>query len=49
MATETQSHDHHAVDNAIHERDYTGFITMLKWAMAIVAIIAATVIYIISN
>ena len=32
-----------------HTRDYAGFITLLKWTMVVVAIIAAVVIYIISN
>ena len=32
-----------------HTRDYAGFITLLKWTIVIVAIIAAAVIYIISN
>ncbi|MCY7280519.1 MAG: aa3-type cytochrome c oxidase subunit IV [Sphingomonas bacterium] len=33
----------------VHTRDYAGFITLLKWSMVVVAIIAAVVIYIISN
>lgn len=51
MTTDTQGHDleHHQVDNAVHERQYEGFITLLKWTMVIVAIISAAVIYIISN
>ena len=32
-----------------HKRDYAGFITLLKWTIVVVAIIAAAVIYIISN
>ncbi len=32
-----------------HKRDYAGFITLLKWTTVITAIIAAIVIYIISN
>ncbi len=32
-----------------HSRDYAGFITLLKWTIVIVAIISATVIYIIGN
>ena len=32
-----------------HTNDYAGFITLLKWTMVVVAIIAAVVIYIISN
>ena len=49
MTTDMQGHDHHKVDNAVHQRDYAGFITLLKWAMIVVAIIAAAVIFIISN
>ena len=32
-----------------HTRDYAGFITLLKWTIVVVAIIAAAVIYNISN
>ena len=32
-----------------HTRDYAGFINLLKWTIVVVAIIAAAVIYIISN
>ncbi|MES2903162.1 MAG: aa3-type cytochrome c oxidase subunit IV [Pseudomonadota bacterium] len=51
MTTETHEHDfeHHRVDNAVHQRDYAGFISLLKWTMVIVAIISAAVIFIISN
>jgi len=33
----------------VHVRDYTKFIGLLKWSIVIIAIIAAVVIYIISN
>lgn len=32
-----------------HTKDYAKFLNLLKWAVIVVAIIAATVIYIISN
>ena len=32
-----------------HSKDYAKFITMLKWSVVVIAIIAAVVIYIISN
>ena len=32
-----------------HSRDYAGFINVMKWSIVVVAIIAAAVVYIISN
>ena len=32
-----------------HARDYAGFVNLLKWSILAVAIIAATVLYIISH
>ncbi|MEO6581010.1 MAG: aa3-type cytochrome c oxidase subunit IV [Sphingomicrobium sp.] len=32
-----------------HARDYDGFITILKWAVLVIAIVAAVVLYLISN
>lgn len=49
MTTDTQRHENHNVDNTVHQRDYAGFITLLKWTMVVVAIISAAVIFIISN
>ena len=51
MNTDAQGHDleHHKVDNAVHQRDYAGFINLLKWTVVIVAIVSAAVIFIISN
>ena len=49
MTTDMQGHDHHKPDNEGHQRDYAGFITLLKWTMLVVAIISAAVIFIISN
>lgn len=49
MAADTKpqaSSDH---DVAVHARDYAGFINLLKWTIVVVAIIAAAVIYTISN
>jgi hypothetical protein len=36
-------------DFAAHERDYSGFVTMFKWLAIVSFIIAAIVVYIISN
>lgn len=49
MTTDTTGHDHHQQDNAVHARNYAGFITLLKWAVVAVAIISAAVIFIISH
>ncbi|MEO7411654.1 MAG: hypothetical protein ABIU10_10145 [Sphingomicrobium sp.] len=49
MTTDMQGHDHQNVDNAGHQRDYAGFINLLKWTIVVVAIISAAVIFIISN
>lgn len=35
--------------NSAHARDYAGFLNLLKWSVLVIAIIAAAVIYIISN
>ncbi len=49
MTTDMQGHDDPKVDNAVHQRDYAGFINLLKWTIIVVAIISAAVIFIISN
>ncbi len=49
MTAEAHDLEHHQVDNTTHARDYAGFINLLKWAVVAVAIVAAAVIYIISN
>lgn len=51
MTTDTQGHEHNhpQVDTADHQRQYSGFITLLKWSIVIVAIITAAVLIIISN
>lgn len=49
MAADTKPQVSNDQDLTIHARDYAGFITLLKWTIVIVAIIAAAVIYIISN
>ena len=49
MTGEAHDLDHHKQDDAVHERDYEGFITLLKWTIVVVAIISAAVIFIISN
>ncbi|HEV2044485.1 MAG TPA: aa3-type cytochrome c oxidase subunit IV [Sphingomicrobium sp.] len=49
MAADTKPRTSSDPNLPTHTRDYAGFITLLKWTMLIVAIIAAAVIYIISN
>lgn len=49
MAADTTPHGSNDQDVTVHTRDYAGFITLLKWSIVVVAIVAAAVIYIISN
>jgi hypothetical protein len=49
MTTDMQGNDQPVVDNTAHQRDYAGFINLLKWTIVVVAIISAAVIFIISN
>jgi hypothetical protein len=49
MAADIKPQESTDSNQPTHARDYAGFITLLKWTMLIVAIIAAAVIYIISN
>ena len=49
MAADTKPQTSSDPNLPTHTRDYAGFITLLKWTMVIVAIIAAAVIFIISN
>ena len=49
MAADTNPQTSSDPNLPTHKRDYAGFITMIKWTIVIVAIIAATVIYIIGN
>lgn len=49
MAADSKPHGTNDQEVTVHERDYAGFITLLKWTIVIVAIISAAVIYIISN
>ena len=49
MAADSKSHKSGDQDLTVHARDYDGFISLLKVAIVVVAIIAAAVIYIISN
>ena len=49
MAADTKPQTSSDPNLPTHTRDYAGFITLLKWTMVIVAIIAAVVIFIISN
>ena len=47
MAADPQSSNESNITT--HARDYDGFTNMLKWSVVAVAIIAAVVLYIISN
>ena len=49
MAADTKPQTSSDPNLPTHTRDYAGFITLLKWTILVVAIIAAAVIYIISN
>jgi len=49
MAAETNPQASNEQDITAHSRDYAGFITLLKWTVVVTAIIAAAVIYLISN
>ncbi|MEO7503570.1 MAG: aa3-type cytochrome c oxidase subunit IV [Sphingomicrobium sp.] len=49
MAANKADHTATEMDYPAHERNYTGFLKLLKWAVVAVAIIAAVVIYIIGN
>ena len=49
MAADTKPQTSSDPNLPTHKRDYAGFITLLKWTMVVVAIIAVVVIYIISN
>lgn len=49
MTADIHGQDQHKQDNAVHQRDYAGFITLLKWSIIVVVIISAAVIFIISN
>ena len=49
MAAKQGKHEVAAMDYPAHERNYSGFLRILKIAIVIVAIIAATVITIIAN
>lgn len=49
MAADTKPQASTDSNQPTHARDYAGFITLLKWTTIVVAIIAAAVIYIISN
>ena len=49
MAADTNPQSGHDSHIRTHTKDYAKFTTMLKWSTLAVAIIAAIVIYIISN
>ena len=49
MVNVPDSEGSHDSNFPAHVRNYLGFMTMLKWALILTAIIAALVIYIIAN
>ena len=49
MAADQAPHTATEMDYPAHERNYSSFLTMLKWSVAAVAIIAAVVLLIIAN
>ena len=49
MAADKATHTATEMDYPAHNRNYLGFIKMLKWSIVIVAIVAAIVIYTIAN
>ena len=49
MAAEPNAQTGHETHIRTHTNDYAKFINLLKWAVVVIAIIAATVIYIIGN
>ena len=49
MAAEPNSQTGHETHIRTHTNDYAKFINLLKWAVVVIAIIAAIVIYIIGN
>ena len=49
MAVDTNAQTGNETHIRTHTKDYSKFINMLKWSTVAVAIIAAIVIYVISN
>jgi hypothetical protein len=49
MAADKVTHTATEMDYPAHNRNYLSFLNMLKWSIVIIAIIAAVVIYTISN
>ena len=49
MSTDQANHQVAEMDYPAHERNYSGFLRLLRTSMVVVAIIAAIVIYIIAN
>ncbi|MEO7815403.1 MAG: hypothetical protein ABIR87_08145 [Sphingomicrobium sp.] len=49
MAAETNAQSGNEPHIRTHTNDYAKFITVLKWSVIVIAIIAAVVIYIIGN
>ena len=49
MAVDKAEHTATEMDYPAHMRNYSGFLTMLKWSVAVIAVVAATVLLIIAN
>jgi hypothetical protein len=49
MAAEKATHTATEMDYPAHNRNYSGFIKLMKWSVVGIAIIAAIVLYVISN
>ena len=49
MAANKAEHTATEMDYPAHERNYAGFMTMVKWSIGVIAIIVAVVLLIIAN
>ena len=49
MAADKAEHTATEMDYPAHERNYEGFMTMVKWSIGVIAIIVAVVLLIIAN
>ena len=49
MAAEPKAQTGQETHIRTHTKDYAKFLTLLKWSVILIAIVAATVIYIIGN
>ena len=49
MAANKADHTATEMDYPAHERNYAGFMTMVKWSIGVIAVIVAVVLLIIAN